>query len=183
MSMSPDGSKVLKELARTLDVSDTLKNFPDIDSQKLSEILFEASCIMEKSTTKPVIMIDGAARGNPGPASAAAILNHPDVKRGVYIGEATNNVAEYKALILVLELAAEMGLEEIEIQSDSELLVKQMTGVYRVKNPGLQDLFIKAQRAAARLSAVSYRHIPREENVEADRIANMALDAKGKVSL
>lgn len=181
--MSPDGSKVLKELARTLDVSDTLKNFSDIDSQKLSEILLEASRIMEKSTKKPVIMIDGAARGNPGPAAAAAVLNHPDVKRGEYIGEATNNVAEYKALILGLELVAEMGLEEIEIQSDSELLVKQMTGVYRVKNPGLKDLFIKAQRAAARLSAVSYRHIPREENVEADRIANMALDAKGKVSL
>jgi ribonuclease HI len=183
MSMSPDGWKVLKDLARTLDLSATLETFSDVDAQKLSEILLEASCIMEKSTMRSVIMIDGASRGNPGPAAAAAVVNHLEVKRGEYIGEATNNVAEYRALILGLELAAEMGLKEIEIQSDSELLVRQMTGFYRVKNPGLKDLFEKAQRAAARLSAVSYCHIPREENVEADRIANLALDAKGKISL
>ncbi len=183
MSMNPEGSKVLKELARTLDVSATLESFSGIDTQKLAEILLEASRIMEKGSAKSVIMIDGAARSNPGPAAAAAVVNHPDVKRGEYIGEATNNVAEYRALILGLELAAELGLEEIEIQSDSELLVRQMTGSYRVKNPGLKALFSKAQRAAARLSAVSYRHIPREDNFEADRIANMALDSKGPISL
>lgn len=183
MLMSPERSNVLKDLARTLDVRTTLESFSDVDSKMLSRILLEASVLMEKGVKRPVIMIDGAARGNPGPAAAGAVLNHPSVKRGEFIGKATNNVAEYRALILGLELAVEMGLKEIEIQSDSELLVRQMTGHYRVKNPALQDLFKRAREVAAGLSSVLYQHIPREENVEADRIANMALDAKGKVSL
>ena len=181
--MSPESSKVLKDLARTLDVSATLENLPEVDSKTLSRILLEASAAMEKVEKKPVLMIDGAARGNPGPAAAGAVLSHPSIKRGEYLGRATNNVAEYKALILGLELAAEMGLEEIEVRSDSELLIRQMTGKYRVKNPTLMDLFNKAQKAAARFSSVSYRHITRDENAEADRIANMALDAKGPISL
>jgi len=183
MSTNPDRSKVLKELARTLDVNVTLETFPDIDPQELSGILLEASAAVKRAGTRSVIMIDGASRGNPGPAAAGVVLDHPAVKRGEYIGKATNNVAEYRALILGLELAAEMALAEIEIKSDSELLVRQMTGQYRVKNPALKELFNTAQKAAARLASVSYRHIPREENVEADRIANMALDAKGKIDL
>lgn len=183
MSTKPESSRVLRELARTLDVGTTLETFSSLDSQTLSRILLEASLVMEKSASRSVIMIDGAARGNPGPAAAGAVLDHPALKRGEYIGEATNNVAEYRALILGLELALEAGLDEVEIQSDSQLLVRQMTGQYRVKNPALRDLYQRAQSAAARLSSVLYRHIPREDNVEADRVANMALDAKGPISL
>jgi ribonuclease HI len=98
--------------------------------------------------------------------------------RGETIGVATNNVAEYSALVAGLARAAEVGVDELEVVSDSELLVKQMRGEYRVKNRPLQDLFLEASRLARQLHRVSYRAVRREQNELADRLVNEALDAE-----
>jgi ribonuclease HI len=97
---------------------------------------------------------------------------------GEAIGVATNNVAEYSALLAGLARAAELGVDELEVVSDSELLVKQMTGVYRVKNEALRDLSLEAARLARKLPQVTYRHVRREHNELADRLVNEALDAQ-----
>ncbi|MEE8319053.1 MAG: ribonuclease HI family protein, partial [bacterium] len=98
-------------------------------------------------------------------------------------GNATNNVAEYRALLLGLEMANNLNIKKVEIYSDSELMIKQMTGEYRVKNEDLKALFSLAHQAAGCLISVSYSHVPREENVEADRLANMAISARGSIKL
>jgi ribonuclease HI len=127
------------------------------------------------------LFTDGGARGNPGPAAYAYVIEADDgsvvAAHGEAIGTATNNVAEYRALVAGLERAADAGVEELEVLSDSELMVKQMRGEYRVKNPALQDLFLDASRAARRLGSVTYRHIRREHNELADSLVNEALDA------
>ena len=127
------------------------------------------------------LFTDGGARGNPGPAAAAFVLEAEDGSvidsRGEAIGIATNNVAEYRALIAGLERAIELGVSELEVVSDSELLVKQMRGEYRVKNAALIDLSLEAGRLARRLGAVRYTAVRREHNELADRLVNEALDS------
>jgi ribonuclease HI len=129
---------------------------------------------------RATLFTDGGARGNPGPAAYAFVLEADDGTvldaRGEAIGTATNNVAEYSALVNGLRRAVEEGVHELEVVSDSELLVKQMTGEYRVRNRALQDLFLEASRLARQLDAVSYRHVRREHNELADRLVNEALD-------
>jgi ribonuclease HI len=124
---------------------------------------------------------DGGARGNPGPAAYGYVLESEDGHvldaRGEAIGVATNNVAEYRALLAGLEKAVELGIGELEVVSDSELLVKQMTGVYRVKNQALRELSLAAARLARKLDRVSYTAVRREHNELADRLVNEALDA------
>ena len=124
---------------------------------------------------------DGGARGNPGPAAFAYVLETDDGTvldaRGEAIGVATNNVAEYRALVAGLEKAAELGLDEVEVVSDSELLVKQMLGEYRVKNAALAVLKEDADRLADRIGRVAYRAVRREHNTLADSLVNEALDA------
>jgi ribonuclease HI len=124
---------------------------------------------------------DGGARGNPGPAAYGYVLEAEDgtvlAAHGERIGVATNNVAEYRALIAGLEKAAELGVDELEVVSDSELMVKQMTGEYRVKNEALRELSLQASRLARRIGDVSYRAVRREHNELADRLVNDALDA------
>jgi ribonuclease HI len=126
---------------------------------------------------------DGGARGNPGPAAAAYVLEGEDgqvlAAHGEAIGVATNNVAEYRALVAGLAKALELGAEEVEVVSDSELLVKQMTGDYRVKNPALIELSLEAAALARCLRRVRYRAVKRAENELADRLVNEALDARG----
>jgi ribonuclease HI len=125
------------------------------------------------------INIDGAARGNPGPAAFAYVISRPggaDVEESGCIGKATNNVAEYTALVRALERAAELGGDELHINSDSELLVKQMNGEYRVKNADLRTLYDDAKELCRRFKRVSIRHIPRAENSRADHLCNVALD-------
>ena len=134
---------------------------------------------------KILIYIDGGSRGNPGPAGCAAVLKTADdgqtvLEEARFLGRATNNVAEYQGLLLGLSLAATLKAEEIEIRSDSELLVRQMMGQYRVKNPALQDLFAEAQDALAPFKSVEVRHIRRELNTEADKLVNDTLDQHGK---
>ncbi len=124
---------------------------------------------------------DGGARGNPGPAAFAYVLETDDgtvlAAHGEAIGVATNNVAEYRALVAGLAKAVELGVEEVEVVSDSELLVKQMQGEYRVKNEALQELSSEASRLARKLRKVRYKAVRREHNELADRLVNEALDA------
>jgi ribonuclease H / adenosylcobalamin/alpha-ribazole phosphatase len=130
---------------------------------------------------KARLSTDGGARGNPGPAAYGYVLEAEDgtvlAAHGERIGVATNNVAEYSALIAGLDKALELGIDEVEVVSDSELLVKQMTGEYRVKNAALQELSSEASRLARRLRDVSYTAVRREHNELADRLVNEALDA------
>jgi probable phosphoglycerate mutase len=129
------------------------------------------------------LFTDGGARGNPGPAAAAYVLEADDgtmlAAHGQAIGVATNNVAEYRALVAGLAKALELGVGELEVVSDSELLVKQMTGEYRVKNAALMELSLEAARLARALGRVRYRAVRRAENELADRLVNEALDAAG----
>lgn len=131
-----------------------------------------------------VINTDGGARGNPGPAAAAAVLSRGDaliaeVKQ--YLGDAcTNNFAEYQGLLLGLAKAQELGLavEAIEVRMDSELVVKQMRGEYKVKDAGLKKEFAKARELLQDFADVRFVHVPREENKEADRLVNEVLDTQ-----
>jgi len=129
-----------------------------------------------------VLWTDGAARGNPGPAGIGAILktSSGDVlySGSAYLGHATNNVAEYKALLLGLVGALEQGVERIEVRADSELLIKQLKGEYRVKSAGLRPLFEQARRLLSRFSSVKLTHIRRELNGEADKLANLGIDQR-----
>jgi ribonuclease HI len=131
---------------------------------------------------KARLWTDGGARGNPGPAAYAFVLEDEDGTvldaSGVAIGVATNNVAEYSALVGGLRRAVEMGVGELEVRSDSELMVKQMRGEYRVKNADLRQLHLEASRAARAVGAVTYTHVRREHNALADRLVNEALDAR-----
>ena len=130
---------------------------------------------------KAKLFTDGGARGNPGPAAYGYVLEAEDgtvlAAHGERIGVATNNVAEYRALIAGLEKAVELAVPEVEVVSDSELLVKQMNGEYRVKNAALQDLSIQASRLAREVGKVSYTAVRREHNKLADQLVNEALDA------
>jgi ribonuclease HI len=132
---------------------------------------------------KARLFTDGGARGNPGPAAAAYVLETDDGTvldaRGEAIGVATNNVAEYRALVAGLRKALELGVGEVEVVSDSELLVRQMNGDYRVKNAALIELSLEAARLGRELGRVSYRAVRRTENELADRLVNEALDAAG----
>jgi ribonuclease HI len=124
---------------------------------------------------------DGGARGNPGPAAFGYVLEADDgtvlAAHGEAIGIATNNVAEYRGLVAGLAKAAELALRDVEVVSDSELLVKQMRGEYRVRNAALRELSLEAARLARRIGRVGYRHVPRGQNELADRLVNEALDA------
>ena len=127
--------------------------------------------------------IDGASRGNPGPASYAVVLRDPAGKivleLGKNIGRETNNVAEYYALLAALDSAASRGIRALRIRSDSELLVRQMQGRYKVKSADLKPLHERASKLARQFEYFAIEHVPRESNREADAIANLALDQAG----
>jgi ribonuclease HI len=129
---------------------------------------------------KVVVHVDGGARGNPGPAAAAAVATTPEgdelTERSSLIGEATNNVAEYRALLLGLELARELGASEVEVVNDSELVARQIGGEYKVKHAGLKPLYLEAMRALREFDRWSVRSVRREGNVRADELVNEALD-------
>ena len=132
---------------------------------------------------KAKLYTDGGSRGNPGPAAYAFVLEAEDGTvldaRGETIGVATNNVAEYSALLAGLERAVDAGVSELEVISDSELVVKQMRGEYEVKNKALQDLFLEASRLADGIHRVTYTAVRREHNEVADSLVNEALDRAG----
>jgi ribonuclease HI len=130
---------------------------------------------------KARLFTDGGARGNPGPAAYGYVLEAEDgtvlASEGRAIGSATNNVAEYSGLIAGLRKAAELRVPDVEVVSDSELMVKQMRGEYRVKNAALRALSLEAASVARQLAKVEYRHVKRAHNELADQLVNEALDA------
>jgi ribonuclease HI len=129
-----------------------------------------------------VVHVDGGARGNPGPAAAAAVLTDAasgDVvdEASAYLGETTNNVAEYRGLLLGLSRAAALGAREVEVVNDSELVAKQVNGEYKVKHPDMKALHAEALAALSVFSSWSIRSVPRAQNADADALVNQALDA------
>ena len=130
--------------------------------------------------TKLIIYTDGAARGNPGPAGAGVVIKDAGMKNIKelcdYLGETTNNQAEYRALILALNSAVELSADELDIFADSELMVSQLKGLYKVKNEGLKPLFNEARDLFRKFKSCRISHVPREKNKEADKLANRAID-------
>ena len=131
---------------------------------------------------KVVVHVDGGARGNPGPAAAAAVLSTPDGavldEAATTLGTATNNVAEYRGLLLGLERARRLGATEVEVVNDSELVAKQVNGAYRVKHPDMRPLHAEALRRLHTFGAWRVRSVPRAQNADADALVNQALDAR-----
>ena len=139
----------------------------------------------EREAARPVrtrLYTDGAARGNPGPAGAGAVIISPNghivAKMGKYLGETTNNVAEYTGLIMGLKRAKAMGLRELDVFADSELMVKQLSGEYQVKADHLRPLFEEARALVKGFPEIEIRHIPREQNTQADEMSNRAIDLR-----
>lgn len=133
-----------------------------------------------------IMFADGGSRGNPGPAASGAVLVTPagDVlaEVGLYLGTATNNVAEWTALCIGLEAAAEKAVRRLAVRMDSELVVKQMRGEYRVKHETLQPLFRRARAMLARFEHVEIKHVPRKQNALADALVNHVLDQEASAS-
>lgn len=132
---------------------------------------------------KVVVHVDGGARGNPGPAAAGAVISTPQgevlTDAAEAIGIATNNVAEYRGLLLGLERARELGAREVDVVNDSELVAKQVNGVYKVKHPDMKPLHAAALKALKGFDRWSIRSVPRAQNADADALVNQALDARG----
>lgn len=130
--------------------------------------------------SRAIVNVDGGARGNPGPAAIGVVVRDGDGavldEVGEKIGETTNNVAEYRALLRGIELAAAHGVSELELVGDSELVVRQVEGRYKVKNAGMKELHAEVKRALAPFESWSIRHVRRAENADADRLVNEALD-------
>ncbi len=127
------------------------------------------------------IHIDGGARGNPGPGAAGVVIESADdgavlYEAGLYLGKTTNNVAEYSGLVVSLEAAAKLDAGEVDIYSDSELLIRQMTGEYRVKSDGLKPYYQQARQLARGFARCDFHHVRREQNTRADSLVNLALD-------
>jgi ribonuclease HI len=135
---------------------------------------------MSGEHAKLILHVDGGARGNPGPAAIGVVISDPDgtpvATFGGKIGETTNNVAEYKALLRGLALAAEHGAREVRVINDSELVARQVTGVYKVKHPDMQDLHAQAVTALSGFERWSIESVPRAQNAAADALVNEALD-------
>lgn len=188
--------KILRHLSHTLSVTRTLKHFPSLTPKYLQEVLQRCADRAEEDHKVPppdlhpgqfpefYIHADGASRGNPGEAGAGAVISD---SRGrtlkelkAYLGMASNNGAEYQAAILALERALELGAKRVTLLLDSELVVRQLRGEYRVREPHLKSLHQKARETLNRFSQYSILSIPREENRRADQLANEAIDQRAK---
>ena len=130
---------------------------------------------------KLVVHVDGGSRGNPGPAAAGAVVSSPDGevldRAGELLGVATNNVAEYRGLLLGVRCAAELGATEVEVVNDSELIAKQVNGKYKVKHPDMKPLYAESMAALAGFDRWTVRTVPRAQNAAADAVVNATLDA------
>lgn len=190
-------SDILLSLARHLSVEKLIEEHPGLTRDVLKALLAEAAGALGTATVEPAprvtkvpkgvgtrlrLYTDGASRGNPGEAGAGALIEdesgHILKRHARYIGKATNNQAEYEALVDGIRAAIGLGAEELSIFADSELLVKQMNGEYRVKNPDLQEKFREAKSLLSGIGRVIIKHVPREKNKEADALANEAIDKK-----
>jgi ribonuclease HI len=135
---------------------------------------------------KLIVHVDGGARGNPGPAAAASVVSSPDGQlvdeHAQLLGKVTNNVAEYRALLLGLARAKELGASEVEVIGDSELIAKQIQGLYKVKHPSMRPLYLEAMDALRGFDSWSIRTVPRAQNADADALVNAALDQAAAAS-
>lgn len=179
--------RFLKRLAETLDIAETMKEFPEVSKSNIHSLFLKLANAFHppKEEAKKVnIFVDGASRGNPGNAGIGVFITTQEGKVlkafGKYLGKTTNNVAEYNALVAALEEAFAMGATDIKIFADSELMVKQITGAYKVKNAGLLPLFKEAKTLLMKFNRYDIIHINREKNIEADRLANQAIDLKAR---
>ncbi len=186
----PDILSVLQRLCQARPSTGALELPSDVSPQEALDAVRAALKLLEPSPKarrrsaaprgRARVHIDGAARGNPGPAGVGVLILGPegDVVEELhrFIGEATNNVAEYQALLLALERVREHGFSDLEVRSDSELLVRQIQGRYQVKNSGLRPLHAAACERIATFRRFDIQHIPREQNAEADRLANRGID-------
>jgi len=175
-----DRAAVLAALAETLDMEEVRRRF-GLSREDLAQILKDAAAVfdLEESGTW-CLYVDGASRGNPGPAGAGAVLFGPDggkrAEGSRYLGETTNNVAEYQALLLGLELARQRGVKRLQVYADSELVVRQLLGTYQVKKPHLLPLWRRAHEALQKFDTYAISHLDRSFNQEADRLARQAID-------
>jgi ribonuclease HI len=186
--------RFLKRLAETLDISKTMEDFPEMRRQDIQPFLLKLADTFKTSghtsTNTHLIVdsrmvniyVDGASRGNPGDAGIGVVIatGSGKILKEIekYLGKATNNVAEYQALIVALKEAKLLGVEAIKIFADSELMVKQIKGEYKVKSVGLLPLYREAKALLIEFSRYDIIHINREKNTEADRLANQAIDSK-----
>ncbi len=173
--------EIFAALAQGLEISRVLARF-QLTREELKDLFQEAAAhYREQETGYWTLHCDGASRGNPGPAGAGAVLADPKGKvrleLGRPLGRATNNVAEYQALLLGLEAARDQGVLKLQVFSDSELLVKQLKGQYRVRNPHLLPLWRRAWQELQKFKAYAISHVSREQNLRADRLARRAIDA------
>lgn len=165
-----------------------MKAFPEISREELTQLLEKLAGELEeanrvgKGLQRIRVYSDGAARGNPGPSGAGAVLVGPSgqvVERlGKYLGIQTNNYAEYMALILGLRRARELGVREVEVFADSELMIRQLGGRYQVKSPSLRPLYEEALRLLNEFARVKLVHVPREMNTAADEMSNRAINER-----
>jgi ribonuclease HI len=184
---------VLRFLAKEEPLVAALGAFPQLDRQKLQRILERAASAVEGDGTeadevRPVafsrvrVYSDGAARGNPGLAGAGAVLVEPSgqvVDRlGKFLGTQTNNYAEYSGLLLGLKRAQELGVREVEVFADSELMIRQLGGRYQVKSPTLRPLYEESLKLLNEFERVKLVHVPREMNRAADEMSNRAIDER-----
>ena len=193
---APPLISVLKRLAEARCGPQRLDLPPDLRPESALEAIREVVRVLDPDIALSIeqgsleaarVHIDGASRGNPGPAGIGIAIFDPvgGLRERIHesIGEATNNVAEYRALLAALDRALALGIQELEVRSDSELLVRQLQGKYQVKHPGLKPLFAAARERIARLRRFRIQHVPREQNAEADALANQGIDEAAQVAL
>jgi ribonuclease HI len=172
---------IFAALAQGLDLAEVRERF-DLTPEALQGLFRQAADRYQQGEGYWRLHCDGASRGNPGPAGAGLVLFDPQgrlqVETGRYLGATTNNVAEYQALLLGLAEAHRLGVKKLRVLADSELMVKQLTGRYRVKSPHLIPLWRDALNALKKFEAWTIAHVPREENRLADAAANWAIDQK-----
>jgi len=193
---APPLISVLKRLAEARCGPQRLDLPPDLRPETALEAIREVVRVLDPDIALSIeqgsleaarVHIDGASRGNPGPAGIGIAIFDPEggLRERIHesIGEATNNVAEYRALLAALDRALALGIQELEVRSDSELLVRQLQGKYQVKHPGLKPLFAAARERIARLRRFRIQHVPREQNAEADALANQGIDEAAQAAL
>ncbi len=175
-------AKVFAALAQGLDIPAVCRRF-GITREELAQLFQEAATLFQQENAGPWrLYVDGASRGNPGPAGAGAVLfdpgGHQRAQDSRYLGETTNNVAEYQAFLLGLELAQNLGVKNLHVFADSQLVVQQLKGAYQVKTPHLYPLWSQAQKALQKFDTCAISHLDRSLNREADRLARQAIDQR-----
>ena len=187
-----DKEAVIRKLATSLSDGTLKQIFPDTSTQDIRALLLDrkpelppAPSTLHKEPTQEKLTdcrlyTDGASRGNPGPAGAGAVIldetGHELLTEAEYLGTCTNNAAEYQALILGLQSARDLGCARLHVFLDSELIVRQVTGKYKVKNATLKPLFVQVQKLLKEFQGYTIAHVPREENKRADQLANQGID-------